>query len=113
MATKQTEEMVNDLAVKSEAKKAAVKEVRKFGKQETKEIEGIEYTFQFPGTLRTQQILDNAKRSGVGISDTVYFESIMKEVIIAPKTDWDYWDENLGYGEVMRQADLFLGRTLK
>lgn len=79
--------------------------------EETEVIEGVEYTFQFPGTRRTQQILDRARMTGVH-SDEVFNELLMKEVIVNPKTDWDYWDAHKGYSEVMAAADRFLGKNL-
>ncbi|CRH18102.1 conserved hypothetical protein [Carnobacterium maltaromaticum] len=44
------------------------------------------------------------------ISDEAYNHQLMEIVIIEPKTNWDYWDENAGYREVMALADNFLGR---
>lgn len=79
--------------------------------EEKETVEGIEYTFQFPGTRRTQQILDRSRMTGA-FSDEVYNDFIMKEVIVFPKTDWDYWDTHKGYREVMNAADRFLGRNL-
>lgn len=79
--------------------------------EEKETIEGIEYTFQFPGTRRTQQILDRSRLSGVH-SDEVYNNLLMKEVIVFPKIDWDYWDSHKGYREVMNAADRFLGKNL-
>jgi hypothetical protein len=83
-----------------EAKNAIPEEektpLKKFGKQETVTVEGVEYKFQFPGIRKAQQILDN--------------HQLMEIVIIEPKTNWNYWDENAGYREVMALADNFLGR---
>lgn len=79
--------------------------------EETETIEGVEYTFQFPGTRRTQQILDRSKMTGVH-SDEVFNDLLMKEVIVHPKTNWDYWDSHEGYREVMDKADRFLGKNL-
>lgn len=87
--------------------------ILKFGKSEKDTIAGIEYTFQFPGTKRAQQILDASKTFGGVFSDSAYNEALMKDVIVHPKTDWDYWDNHKGYREVMRKADTFLGRMLK
>jgi len=83
----------------------------KFGKQETHTEAGVKYTFQFPGTRKTQEILDLAKSPGF-FSDKIYNEQLMEHVIVAPKTDFDYWDEHKGYREVMAAADRFLGELL-
>lgn len=84
----------------------------KFGKQEKfKAKDGTEYTFQFPGTRKVQEMLDGAKTRG-SFSDTFYNEQIMEHVIVAPKTSWDYWDQHNGYREVTDAADRFLGSLL-
>lgn len=84
--------------------------LKKFGKQETVTVEGVEYKFQFPGIRKAQQILDASKMLNGVISDEAYNHQLMEIVIIEPKTNWDYWDENAGYREVMALADNFLGR---
>lgn len=113
MATTKTTQVTKDLEVKATNKKATIEALQKFGKQETKEVEGVEYVFQYPGTRMAQQILDRAKTVGGGFSDEAYNKQIMDSVIVSPKTDWDYWDAHLGYREVMAFADNFLGRMLK
>ncbi|MGE7121801.1 hypothetical protein ACQKIC_16415 [Peribacillus sp. NPDC046944] len=96
----------------SENQKAKEEQVSKFGKQEVQEIENIKYTFQFPGTKKTQEILDEAAKGG-NFSNTKYHEDIMEHVIVKPiGVNWDYWDEHEGYREVMALADNFLGRQL-
>lgn len=84
----------------------------KFGKQDKLTAGGVEYTFQFPGTRKSQEILDMAKGPAGKFNDTVYNEQLMEHVIVAPKTNWDYWDEHDGYREVMDAADRFLGSLL-
>lgn len=85
----------------------------KFLKQEeyTHEETGIKYVFQFPGTKRAREILDESKETG-SFRDAVYHELLMKEVIASPQTDWDYWDEHDGYMDVLSKADTFLGGLL-
>lgn len=99
-----------------EAKNAIPEEektpLKKFGKQETVIVEGVEYKFQFPGIRKAQQILDGSKMLNGVISDEAYNHQLMETVIVEPKTNWDYWDENAGYREVMALADNFLGRLL-
>lgn len=89
------------------------KPLNRFGKQETIEVEGVEYTLQFPGVRRAQQILDASKMTNNAYSDEAYNTQLMKDVIVTPKVDWDYWDEHEGYRTVMQLADNFLGRMLK
>lgn len=85
---------------------------QKFGKQETYTNSGVDYTFQFPGTRKTQEILDNSKGLGGVFSDTRYHEQLMEHVIVSPKVSFEYFDEQDGYREVMAAADLFLGGLL-
>lgn len=91
----------------------AVKE-SKFLKEEkyTCEASGTEFTFQFPGTKAVQEMLDESKNSFGNVVDTAYNEKLMEKIIVAPQVDWDYWDENNGYVEVMHAADKFLGGLL-
>ncbi|MED4933992.1 hypothetical protein [Heyndrickxia coagulans] len=84
----------------------------KFGKQEKHKVAGVEYTFQFPGVKATIELLDRCKNRFGNVVDSAYFEEIMENVIIEPKTDWDYWDTHDGLREVMELADNFLGRQL-
>lgn len=98
-----------------EKKTKATEEIAtsKLGKQEVIEVAGTEYTLQFPGVRRAQQILDASKNLNGTFSNEVYNKALMDEVIVDPKTDWDYWDENAGYMEVLDRADTFLGKMLK
>lgn len=113
MTEKNTKDTIKALEAKSSVPKAEKKPLDKLYKQETVEIAGVEYTFQFPGVRRAQQILDSAKITGV-FSNEIYNTRLMDEIIVQPNDiDWDYWDENEGYLEVMDKADRFLGRLLK
>ena len=93
----------------SEAEKTPMK---KFGKQETHTVGETEYKFQFPGVRAAQRILDNSKMGNGAFNDEAYHTQLMELVIVEPKTNWDFWDENEGYREVMALADNFLGRLL-
>lgn len=73
---------------------------------------GVTYIFSFPGTKRVQEIIDESKGLNGQIVESVYNEKLMNEIIATPQTDWDYWDENDGYREVLAEADRFLGRLL-
>lgn len=78
----------------------------------THEGTGVKYIFSFPGTKRVQEIIDESKGLNGQIVESVYNEKLMNEIIATPQTDWDYWDENDGYREVLAEADRFLGRLL-
>lgn len=112
MATKQTKETVKALEAKNAVPEADKKPFNKFGKQEQVTVADIEYTLQFPGVRRAQQILDSSKGPAGIFYDEAYNTRLMDEVIVEPKVDWDYWDEHEGYGELMNAADTFLGRFL-
>lgn len=96
----------------TETKKEEVTKLEKLGKQKKVTVQGVEYTLQFPGVRHAQKILDASQiRPGV-YNDEIYNGLIMEDVIVEPKINWDYWDENLGYRELMREADRFLGEGL-
>ena len=111
--TKAKKETVKAVAAKNNLSEAVKKPMNRFGKQEKHTVDGIEYTFQFPGVKRAQEIVDLSKMANGLHSDLLYNESLMKDVIVAPKTDWDYWDENEGYMEVLGKADRFLAEMLR
>lgn len=103
--------------VKKTTAKTALKVVEKESKlmkQETftHEGTGTVYTFQFPGTLAVQKIIDNSKNAFGNVVDSTYNGFLMEQIIVSPQTDWDYWDENDGYQEVLNAADRFLGDLL-
>lgn len=93
-------------------KKEEAKESNKFGLQESHTVQGVTYTFQFPGVKNTLEILDRSRNAFGNVVDSKYYEELMDNVIVEPKTDWDYWDEHNGIREVMNLADNFLGRQL-
>ncbi|EEO3824289.1 hypothetical protein G5986_002672 [Listeria monocytogenes] len=117
MAEKKNNATKSDVAAAQAAQKIPKelkKPLKKFGTQEDFEAsDGTKYKFQFPGTRRAQEILDETKNGYGVVVDSVYYERIMKDVIVEPLgMDLDYWDEHEGYREVMNAADNFLGRLL-
>lgn len=100
-------------ATAAKTKVAPVKE-SKLMKEETflHEATGVSYVFQFPGTLAVQKIIDNSKNAFGNVVESTYNTLLMEQVIVSPQTNWDYWDENDGYQEVMNAADRFLGGLL-
>lgn len=108
----ENKETVKALEAKNAIPEKEKQPLKKFGKQKKVTVAGVEYTLQFPGVRRAQQILDNSKTSGV-FRDDAYHTMLMDEIIVDPKIDWDYWDENEGYIELMGETDIFLGGLLK
>ncbi|MFJ8245176.1 hypothetical protein [Peribacillus asahii] len=84
----------------------------KFGLQEQHTVEGVEYTFQFPGVKSTIELLDRSRNGFNNVVDSAYYTEIMEHVIVSPRTNWEYWDKHDGLREVMHLADNFLGRQL-
>lgn len=115
MAEKKNNATKNDVAAAQAAQKTpkeSKKPLNKFGTKETFEAsDGTMYKFQFPGTREAQRIIDESKNPFDNVIESAYHEKLMDIVIIEPNNlDWDYWDENAGYREVMNAADRFLGR---
>lgn len=111
-ATKTDKETLKAVEAKNNIPEAEKKPLNKYGKQEEQVVDGVTYLFQFPGTRKAQQILDNSKAPGGIFVEEAYHTQLMEHVIVQPKLDWDYWDEHEGYREVMALADSFLGRLL-
>lgn len=90
----------------------ADKPARKFGKQLTKTIQGVKYTFVFPGVKAAIEILDRSKNAyGVRL-DSAFYQEIMDNVIGAPHVDYEFFETHDGFLEVMNEADRFLGSLL-
>lgn len=66
------------------------------------------YLFQHPGVRMGVQIRDRSKDQFGNLIEEKYWEQLMQHVIVKPKTDWDYWEENDGFMEVMKEAANFL-----
>jgi hypothetical protein len=83
----------------------------KKGTQKTIEVEGKKYILQHPGVRFAVKMRDMAKDHNGQLIEEKYYEEIMKHVIFTEdggKTNWDYWDENEGFTEVMMEAVRFL-----
>ena len=108
--TKTTNEVAKARQKRDEVERMPLK---RMGKTEKVTVKGQDYTLFFPGLKKAHQIVD-LSRMGNGVMDnSAYDEALMKQVIVDPKTDWDYWDDHEGYGEVMEKADQFLGKWLR
>lgn len=80
----------------------------KIGTKKTVEVQGVEYTLQHPGTRAFVQIQDRIQMDNGNSSNEKLSEEIFKHVIVEPKVDFDYFDENEGYEELMSEASTFL-----
>jgi hypothetical protein len=89
----------------------------KIGTQKIVEVEGIEYTLQFPGHREQTRIQDRCVNEKGTISTEKMAEELFKHVIVNPKVDWDYFDGNEekgieptdGFNELFKEASTFLG----
>lgn len=66
------------------------------------------YLFQHPGVRAGVQLRGRAKDAAGGLDEEKYYEELMKKVIVQPRTTWEYWEENEGFQEVMKEASTFL-----
>ncbi|MED3439273.1 hypothetical protein P4393_07290 [Bacillus subtilis] len=81
----------------------------KFGKQKKVTIQGIEYTLQHPGTRRMVELQDEAVNLNTGKPTSAdLYELYMKEVVVDPKVNYEYFDEHEGFMELMREVQSFL-----
>lgn len=77
-------------------------------KIKTSQGEEKEYILQHPGVREGVRIRGRAKDQFGNLDEEKYYEELMKHVIVSPKTNWDYWEENEGFLEVMKEASTFL-----
>lgn len=112
--TKATTEVAQVRQNRPEVTKMPMKRVGTTEDYTVKDAEGNEttYTFFFPGIAKAEELIDNARMGNGAISTRAYNQQVMAQVIVEPKTDWDYWEEHEGYSEVMDAADSFLGKIL-
>ncbi|MBE0185624.1 MULTISPECIES: hypothetical protein [Bacillus] len=81
----------------------------KFGKQKKVTIQGTEYTLQHPGTRRMVELQDEAVNLNTGKPTSAdLYELYMKEVVVDPKVNYEYFDEHEGFMELMREVQSFL-----
>lgn len=85
----------------------------KRGEQKTIKVEGIEYLLQHPGLLESIRMRDRSKNeAGSLIEETIYRE-LMEHVIFLKdggKVDFEYFEENPGFTDVMKEAMAFTFR---
>lgn len=112
--TKATTEVAQERQNRPEVTKMPMKRVGTTEDYTVKDADGNEttYTFFFPGLAKAEGIVDNARMGNGSISTRAYNQQLMDQVIVEPKTSWEYWEEHEGYREVMDEADSFLGKVL-
>ncbi|KZR58972.1 hypothetical protein [Pseudobacillus badius] len=86
----------------------------KRGDQKTIKVEGTEFLLQHPGLLESIRMRDRSKNeAGSLIEETIYRE-LMEHVVFLKeggKVDFEYFEENPGFQEVMREAMSFTFRN--
>lgn len=70
--------------------------------------EETKYLFQHPGVKGGVQLRGRSRDAMGNMDEEKYFQELMGKVIVQPKTNWDYWEENEGFNEVMKEASTFL-----
>jgi hypothetical protein len=90
------------------AKKTGTQKEIKITTGEGEETKEITYVLQHPGVRGGVQLRGRAKDAMGGMDEEKYYEELMKKVIVQPKTNWDYWEENEGFQDVMKEASTFL-----
>ncbi|ADV95571.1 hypothetical protein BSn5_14815 [Bacillus subtilis BSn5] len=92
-----------------QTKQAEGKPMSKFGKQKKVTIQGTEYTLQHPGTRRMVELQDEAVNLNTGKPTSAdLYDLYMKEVVVDPKVNYEYFDEHEGFMELMREVQSFL-----
>jgi hypothetical protein len=89
-------------------KKEMLKMAKKSGQQKTITVEGTDYILQHPGVREGVKIRGRAKDQFGNLDEEKLYEEYMKYVIVSPKTNWEHWEENDGFLEVMKEASTFL-----
>ncbi|QAS54623.1 hypothetical protein HLI_11665 [Halobacillus litoralis] len=80
----------------------------KLGTKKTVTIEGVEYTFQHPGSREQMRIQDRAvNENGVPSSEKIADE-LFKNIIVEPQVSFEYFDEHDGMEEVIQEGMTFL-----
>lgn len=73
--------------------------------QRKKEINGTEYTFQFPGVRAANEMADRSKNENGVVMQTKLQEEYWKHIVVDPKVSFDYFDEKSDdYAKVLEVA---------
>ncbi|PIC73370.1 hypothetical protein CSV76_11030 [Sporosarcina sp. P17b] len=85
----------------------------KRGEQKEIKIEGIEYLFQHPGLLESIRMRDRSKNDAGTMIEEVIYRELMEHVVFTKeggKVDFDFFEENPGFTDVMGEAMTFTFR---
>ncbi|MBH0171021.1 hypothetical protein [Fictibacillus sp. 18YEL24] len=72
------------------------------------------FLFQHPGVRAGVQIRGRSKDATGNLDEEKYYTELMNHVVFlktedgVKKVNWDYWEENDGFLEVMKEASSFL-----
>ncbi|CAM4012780.1 hypothetical protein [Mesobacillus zeae] len=80
----------------------------KIGTQKTITVEGIDYTLQHPGSREYMRIQDRITQDNGVPSSEKTADEVFKHIVVDPKVSFDYFDENDGLEEVIKEALSFL-----
>lgn len=73
--------------------------------QRKEEINGTEYTFQFPGVRAANEMADRSKNENGVVMQTKLQEEYWKHIVVDPKVSFDYFDEKSDdYAKVLEVA---------
>ncbi|MFC6202573.1 hypothetical protein ACFP1L_11935 [Lactiplantibacillus nangangensis] len=109
---KETTEVAQARQNRPEVTKMPMKRVGTTEDYTYKDSDGNEtnYTFYFPGLAKAEGIIDSSRMGNGAIATRSYNQQLMDQVVVEPKTNWEYWEEHEGYSDVMDAADSFLGK---
>ena len=85
----------------------------KRGEQKTITVEGIEYTLQHPGLLESIRMRDRSKNDAGSMIEELIYRELMEHVIFLKdggKASFDYFEENPGFSDVIKEAMSFTFR---
>ncbi|NYV68130.1 hypothetical protein HYI36_22900 [Bacillus sp. Gen3] len=78
-------------------------------RQKAIEVEGIEYVLRHPGLMKVVEMKDRIVNEN-GNADEVFYRELMEHVIFlkdGSKVDFEFFEENPGFLEVMSEAKAF------
>lgn len=88
--------------------KGEIFKMAKIGTQKKVTVEGVEYTLQHPGSREYTRIQDRMVGDNGVHSSEKMAEEMFKHIIVDPKVSFEYFDENEGMEQVLKEAMTFL-----
>lgn len=70
------------------------------------------YTFQFPGVMKTYEMIDNARMANGVLAKSILYNEYLQNVVVSEKLELDDMNERPGLEELFDAIDLFLGSRL-